>query len=269
MRKIPTLRKLVVTNFPGGREGKPFRFKVRAFNLEGYRDSAITSYLLAGVPATPTVSPQLVQAETNITHVTVTLPLIADADNGNSAIISYQLDIDDGQGGTFSPVGGYDPLSLVTKYSISQGIVRGRTYRLRYRTLNGVGYSLYSPLLYATAAGVPTAPPSPTLKEASANSITLNLFETEENGGSKILYYEIHMDEGSLNSAFDKIESYDGKSATHIVKDNPDGLISGLIFAFKYRAINVVGPSPFSPEVRFAVAQPPTKPNTPTRAAIL
>jgi hypothetical protein len=55
-----------------------------------------------------------VRASTNITHVTVTLPLIPDANNGNSAIISYQLDIDDGQGGAFRPVGGYDPLSLLT-----------------------------------------------------------------------------------------------------------------------------------------------------------
>lgn len=163
VRNMPTLRKLLVSNFPANSGGKPFRFKVTAYNREGQTDSAISSYLLAGVPITPPTSPQLVGSETNITHVTVTLPLIADTNNGNSAIISYQLDIDDGQGGSFSPVGGYDPLSLITYYSISQGIVRGRTYRLRYRTLNGVGYSGYSPLLYATAANVPSAPASPKL----------------------------------------------------------------------------------------------------------
>lgn len=153
-----------MTAFPVNSGGKQFRFKVTAYNKEGQTDSGISTYLLAGVPQTPLASPTLVSDQTNINHITVTLPLIADADNGNSAIISYQLDIDDGNGGSFSPVGGYDPLSLLTTYSISQGIVRGRTYRLRYRTLNGVGYSDYSPLLYATAANVPGAPKSPLLK---------------------------------------------------------------------------------------------------------
>ena len=31
------------------------------------------------------------------------MTLIADADNGNSAITSYELDMDDGIGGSFSP----------------------------------------------------------------------------------------------------------------------------------------------------------------------
>jgi hypothetical protein len=121
---------------------------------------------------------------TNITHVTVNLPLIPDASNGNNAIISYQLDIDDGQGGAYRPVGGYDPLSLLTFYSIKEGIVRGRTYRLRYRTLNGVGFSAYSPLLYATAANVPGAPAAPVLVSATGSSITMSFTQTPENGGS-------------------------------------------------------------------------------------
>lgn len=89
VRKIPTLRKLTVTDFPINTGGQPFRFKVTAFNREGSIDSGYASYLLAGVPITPPLSPQLISASTNITHVSVTLPLIADADNGNSAIISY------------------------------------------------------------------------------------------------------------------------------------------------------------------------------------
>jgi len=96
VRKMPTLRKLIVTNFPANSGGKSFRFKITAFNREGKTDSGISTYILAGVPNVPSLSPQLVRADTNITHVTVTLPLIPDANNGNSAIISYQLDIDDG-----------------------------------------------------------------------------------------------------------------------------------------------------------------------------
>jgi hypothetical protein len=141
VRSQPTLRRLVVTSFPVGLAGSSFVFKITAFNREGETDSAYASYLLAGVPNTPTLAPTLVQAETNITTITATLPLISDSDNGYSPILSYQLDIDDGQGGSYSPVGGYDPYSLKTSYSITHGIMRGRTYRLRYRVANSIGAS--------------------------------------------------------------------------------------------------------------------------------
>jgi len=71
VRNQPTLRRLVVTSFPAGSAGSSFVFKVTAFNREGSTDSAYASYLLAGVPTTPTLSPTLVQAETNITTITV------------------------------------------------------------------------------------------------------------------------------------------------------------------------------------------------------
>ena len=102
------------------------------------------------------------------------MPLIDDADNGNSPIISYELNMDDGYGGDFSVIGGFDPYSLVTTYTITTNMTRGRTYRLRYRTRNGAGWSDYSTVLYATAATVPSAPPSPALSSATGSSISLN-----------------------------------------------------------------------------------------------
>jgi hypothetical protein len=63
---------------------------------------------------------------------------------------------------------------MLTRYTITEGIYRGRTYRLRYRTLNGAGWSDYSPILYATAATIPSAPPSPTLNSATGTSIVLD-----------------------------------------------------------------------------------------------
>lgn len=67
---------------------------------------------------------------------------------------------------------------MVTKYTISSGIERGNTYRLRYRTLNGAGWSDYSDILYALAATIPEAPPAPTLFSATGTSITLNFKES-------------------------------------------------------------------------------------------
>lgn len=88
-------------------------------------------------------------------------------------------------------------------------IQRGLTYRLRYRTLNGAGWSDYSPVLYALAATVPTPPPPPSLVSASSTAIHLSFEESSDNGGSKILFYELHMDNGILGSNFDKVMTYD------------------------------------------------------------
>ncbi|WP_281059873.1 hypothetical protein [Staphylococcus sp. GDK8D30P] len=42
------------------------------------------------------------------------MPLIAIGDNGNSAIVSYNLIMDDGLGGDFINIAGFDPYSMVT-----------------------------------------------------------------------------------------------------------------------------------------------------------
>ena len=90
VREIPTLRQLTVTNFVGV-SSTSIRFKVTAYNREGSKDSSLRTMLLAGPPSNPSSKPVLVQDETSDSQITVTLPLIPDADNGNSAIISYEL----------------------------------------------------------------------------------------------------------------------------------------------------------------------------------
>lgn len=172
VRLIPTLNELTVTNFVAV-TGSAIRFKVTAYNMEGSTDSQFSSIILAGPPLAPTLMPTLIDDLTDDTMISVSLPLIPDSDNGNSAIISYELLCDDGLGGDFRSIGGFSPISLVTEYTITEGIERGRTYRLIYRTLNGAGWSDYSPTLYALAATVPSAPPAPTLISSSGTSIKL------------------------------------------------------------------------------------------------
>ena len=105
------------------------------------------------------------------------MPLIEDAYNGGSQIISYNLQIDDANGGPFVSVGGYDPISMRTEYTLSDAYVqRGATYRLRYRVKNdvdGASWSGYSDVLYALVSDTPTPPEPPSLVAATADSITL------------------------------------------------------------------------------------------------
>ena len=53
VRENPVLRQVIATNFAAGTEGRYFRFKVRAYNREGYVDSTFLRVLNAGRPLAP------------------------------------------------------------------------------------------------------------------------------------------------------------------------------------------------------------------------
>ena len=166
---------------------------MRAYNREGYTESALVSFLNAGPPSKPAEA--VVLLEQAATFIRVQMPLIDEAFNGGSQIISYNLQIDDANGGPFVSVGGFEPVSMRTEYTLSGDyVIRGSTYRLRYRVKNDVdlvAWSEYSDVLYALVSDTPTPPPSPTLISATADSITLQLYESEDGGGSRILDYEL------------------------------------------------------------------------------
>ena len=87
VRGIPTLRTLVVTNLPAGKEGHYVRFSIRAFNREAAVDSnSYAAILFAAVPSKPPTVPQLVAAESNSTVLTVSLVELTALENGNSVI---------------------------------------------------------------------------------------------------------------------------------------------------------------------------------------
>jgi len=266
IRNIPILRQATVTSFPVTPEGKSFRFMVRVFNKEGSADSVYTSIVLAGVPDTPASAPTLEADETDDTQISVTLPFIPDSNNGNSPIVSYSLEMDDGQGGDFEAIGGLISNSMQTTYMVAEGIVRGMTYRFRYRVLNGAGWSDYSPIQYAQAATTPSAPPAPSLQSASSTTIVLDFSESLDNGGSPIILYELYMDAGSIGSAYSKVTSYAGSTLTHTLTAGSDSLVSGTTYGFKFRAGNAIGYSEYSSEVRFAAASLPAQPAAPTKS---
>ena len=72
--------------------------------------------------------------------------------------MSYSLEIDDGTGGDFTTVVGQFSNYLLTEFKIVNDIEKGTLYRLRYRAMNKIGWSDYSPIVYILAATVPKAP---------------------------------------------------------------------------------------------------------------
>jgi hypothetical protein len=86
---------------------------------------------------------------------------------------------------------------MKTDYTLTEYVKKGITYRLRYRVKNDVdtySWSGYSDVLYALVSDRPSPPLPPSLISATANSITLQLYESLNGGGSKILDYELQID---------------------------------------------------------------------------
>ena len=178
----------------------------------------------------------------------------------DSSVFSYELQIDNGQGGAYTSVGGYTTETMDTEYTIT-GLTAGLVYRLRYRTLNYVGWSSFSPTLYALVATVPSAPAAVDLSSATSSSISLLFHESFDNGGAHITSYELWMDDG-YGTAFSQVTGYTDNSMAHTISS---GLLSGRIYSFKFRSANSVGYSEFSGLTRYAIALPPGKPTTPTK----
>lgn len=209
VRGKPNLHEHAVasTNFDvaGGTDlGSTFLFRIVAENVAGTLAASTLEVVLADVPATPTVGPSHTVGATSdvvilfgITAVDGTVPALT----GGSKILSYSLEVDDGAGGSFVALYGVTAPSLSISHSLSIANMRGKVHRARFRALNAVGWSSYSPITYTRAARVPAAP-STAPQYVSATSTTMNVILTlsEDNGGSVITSHELWVDDGALGS---------------------------------------------------------------------
>jgi hypothetical protein len=75
-----------------------------------------------------------------------------------------------------------------TEYTIDK-LTKSLNYRVRYRVLNNIGWSKFSPILNVRVASQPRAPAAPQLVSATDTAITLLLSESMDNGGSHITGY--------------------------------------------------------------------------------
>jgi len=91
--------------------------------------------------------------------------------------------------GVFSSIFTLNPI-----FTITSGIYRGDTYRLRYRAVNFNGWSNFSGIAYIQAATAPSIPPAPVYVSSTATSITLLILPPLDNGGSVITSYNLWID---------------------------------------------------------------------------
>lgn len=63
--------------------------------------------------------------------------------------------------------------TMTLSYTYSKNVLKGQIYRSRYRALNAVGWSEYSPIGYLIAASAPSEPPTPLFVSATISAISI------------------------------------------------------------------------------------------------
>jgi hypothetical protein len=180
--------------------------------------------------------------------------------------VGYDLEIDDGDGGDFVSQGNG---SMSLQYTFSFANMAGKVLRSRYRVINAVGASEYSPIAYTRAAQVPAAPAYPPgLVSATDAGIAITLTRSADNGGSVITSHELWIDDGELGD-FVEAADYDGYSVTAAIDAVANSLTAGKTYRIKYRAVNDVGESDFTGTTSIALANLPAKVDPPVRVDAL
>lgn len=156
---------------------------------DGVAGEVSVSMLLAGVPGAPSTAPTR-GASSGSTVIDV--DYVAVTVTSGSAIESYQVDIDDGLGGSFVALQGDTVASLALSAQKTTGVTQGRYYRVRYRARNLIGSGEYSPIAYILAADAPVVATAGTHLSADiVVSDVVVIFALPGNGGSEILEGEI------------------------------------------------------------------------------
>lgn len=177
--------------------------------------SNVAYAILASVPLQPTDVPISDTTITSATTLRVTYATPTAPNDGGNAIISYELQINDGSesqdGNDFVSLTGFTPNSMATHYTVDERIYKGRYHRFRYRAKNAVGWGLYSEEAVILAANVPSAPGLPTFGSFITATLLVELPPSTDNGGTAILEMEFWRDAGDdYTSAFTQVTSYDG-----------------------------------------------------------
>jgi hypothetical protein len=132
-------------------------------------------------------------------------------DHNGSTIISYELQMDDGFSGDYVSLIGYSTNSLLKTFLITDGLIKGRHHRFKYRAKNNVGWGPFSDPVSIIAANVPQPPERPYFSSYENDQLSIMIPQSADNGGSSILYYELWVDSGDdFQSAYTKINNYAG-----------------------------------------------------------
>ncbi|GGK06999.1 hypothetical protein GCM10010123_40970 [Pilimelia anulata] len=223
-----------------------YTVRVRAVNSAGAgtQSGNATVTPLPGAPG----APGTVTATRG--NASASLSFAPPADDGGSAITSYEVSTDDGT--TWGPLSttGTNPLTGTVS-----GLNNGTTYTVRVRAANSAGPGTASASTTVTPATTPAAPTG--LSLGSLNGGATISFTPAADGGSAITGYEVSTDNGSTWATLTTAAGTGGTRTATVT-----GLTNGNQYQVRVRAVNAVGNG--TATAASAVTPAPVAPAAPT-----
>jgi large repetitive protein len=257
-------------NVTGLTTGSRYSFYFLAKNFNGYSGSSPESRWLVCLAPSGLDPPLFVSA----TKTTINLRWTPAKSDGGCPITSYDLEMYDSGTSTYIPVtpftsGAYEKIEpYVTSYTVTGLTDVDTAHIFKLKTTNAIG-TIESTTISVILAAVPNTPTvAPTQSKAAAGKTQIGVKLTavdesigaDENGGSQILGYQIHRDNG-LGGSFSALYNNTNVLATSYLDT---GLVNGRTYRYKYRVRNINGWSDFSPIGYLVAASKPGKPSIPT-----
>ena len=250
---IGTTTSVTVT---GLTNGTTYQFRISAVNSVG---TGTSSGVVSSTPTAPIIIPPppsltISSAPGNLAatpgNAQVSLSWTVPSDTGGTAITDYIVEYRAGNSNSWSTFA--DGTSTATTATVT-GLTNGTEYQFRIKAVNSVGDSSASRVALATPGTVPGAPADLEAIFAFA-SIFLTWTAPADPGSTAITDYIVEY-RTDIN---EWIVFPDGESTatTGIVT----GLIPGIEYQFRIKAVNVVGPSPPSEIISATPSIPPDSP---------
>lgn len=222
-----------------------YQLRLRAVNAAG-SGAASGAFIL---------SPVTVPSAPVITSVTrgdrsATIAFATPTSNGGAAISNYAYSINGGA--TFTP---FAPARSGSPVTIA-GLVNGVTYQVRLRALNALGAGAASAAVAVTPAATPAAPVIAAVARGNG-SATLVFRAPASTGGAAITGYLLSTDGGATYAAL--------RGARAGVAIPITGLVNGIGYALRLRAVNAMGAGAASAAV---LVTPATTPSVPVITAV-
>lgn len=149
----------------------------------------------ATIEVEPSAVPAPVRGSaTGPTQLEVNWSSLTTPDDGNSPVLSYHLQYDDGTAaGTWTDVVGLAPDSADTTVIVSSGVVSGTSYGFRVRARNIFGWGPYSAVTYIQAAREPDVPIAPETSIDDATGGVAIEWTAPDARGSAITSYKVEI----------------------------------------------------------------------------
>ncbi len=234
--------------------GSTYQFKLRAITSAGYVESSVASFVLASVPVKPATLTY--DATTSSAQsITLTFPTVSTANTGGSALTGTELLRALYASSTYSTVIRVTTGILTTYTDTSSSLVKGSTYKYRYRLANANGWSDYSDDLLVTAGSVPGKPAAPSVTTLAATQLTFSMSAPTDEGGLALTQMDLEMGSSIVNPTFAIVKS--GAAGTYTVS-TADGLTAGQLYSFRCRAKNAAGYGAYSDITLIGAGTTPT-----------